>query len=224
MKHVDCLSRQPVVPAPGEDKYVDDTTKFIGAVQQEDPKRREIEEILNYLNSENNVGCPELDFYKRLKLKDEFVQDNKLYLREGQQVLTKHQANEVMMEIHCGPEACHFRFDRTLGAFNIFFYHPKAAALAKHMIRTCHTCQVTKVRVSPPRAANRTTSSTKPNGLIGIDFMGLLHGLEGNSYLLTLTDHYTKFLTAIPKRADIRSYHHCFEKLLPGFSEDQKQL
>ena len=124
MKHFDCLSRQPVAPVPGEEKYVDDTTMFIGAVQQEDPEKRELEEILNYLNPENNVGCPEFYFYKKLKLEDAFVQDNKLYLKEDHQVSTKHQANEAMRKIHCGPEACHFGFDRMLSTFNNSFYHP----------------------------------------------------------------------------------------------------
>ena len=44
MKHIECLSRQAVAPAPGEDKYADDSTMFIGAVQHDDSKRRELEE------------------------------------------------------------------------------------------------------------------------------------------------------------------------------------
>ena len=54
---------------------------------------------------------------------------------------------------------------------------------------------MTRVKVRSLKATYRTTSSNKLNG---IKFMGLIQGLEKNSYVLTLTDHYTKYLTVIP--------------------------
>ena len=49
IKYVDCLSRQPVAPAPEEDKYVNDTTMLIGAIEHEDPEKTKLEEIMQYL-------------------------------------------------------------------------------------------------------------------------------------------------------------------------------
>ena len=61
MINVDCFSQQAVAPAPREDKYVDDTTIFIRAIQNEDQKWTKLDKIVQYLDPKNNLGCGNLD-------------------------------------------------------------------------------------------------------------------------------------------------------------------
>ena len=196
MQHVDCLSRLPVQPLPQEVGPVDDTELFIGSVDCEE-EQEEINRIIHFLKGPN-IPCPDRAVFRSLKMEELFTENGILYLQPNKQVLTSNQAKEEMKNLHQGPEVSHFGYKRTYAAFRDVYYHPRAAYLAREVVKTCHLCQITKVRTHPPRAPLKKIHADRPNQLLGVDFVGPIYSLRDCTYLLTIIDHFTKFLTVIP--------------------------
>ena len=95
-----------------------------------------------------------------------------------------------MKNLHQRPEVSNFEYKRTYAAFQDIYYHPRTAYLAREIVKTCHLCQVTKVRTQPPRALLKKIHADRPNQLLRVDFVGPIYSLQGCIYLLTISSRF----------------------------------
>ena len=101
-------------------------------------------------------------------------------------------------EVHDGRTASHLG-KKVLRLLNKYFYWYKMDRDVAWWIRTCEVCQKRKRPNKEPRAPMTKFVSGFPNERVAMDIVGPAKAsLNGNRYVLCITDHFSKYTKAIP--------------------------
>ena len=88
--------------------------------------------------------------------------------------------------------------DATLSAAGLSFHWPSLRADVEAFTASCTSCAVSK----PPARRNRppmgTLSTSKPHQVVAVDVLGSLGPSTGAQYVLTIVDHFSRFIVAVP--------------------------
>lgn len=112
-----------------------------------------------------------------------------------QLVLPAELRDTVLTSLH--DHMGHMGADRTLDLVRTRFYWPKIAMDVERKVRTCGRCMRRKAR--PEKAAPLVNiRTTRPLELLCVDYLSLEADKSGVKDILVITDHFTKFVVAIP--------------------------
>lgn len=116
-------------------------------------------------------------------------------------VLPKGLVPEVLKELHDGPTGGHLGIQKTLSKVRQrFFWY----GLRKYVTQWCMACDVCASRKGPQKKAKLALKQYNvgaPLERMGIDIMGPLpRSTNGNKYILTIVDYFTKWIAALPLR------------------------
>jgi hypothetical protein len=65
----------------------------------------------------------------------------------------------------------------------------------------CRACQFCFKRVADAETGLSLPTTTRSNQLVSIDYVGPVTGTEnGNKFIVTIIDHYSRFIAAVPYR------------------------
>ncbi|XP_060564385.1 uncharacterized protein LOC132723637 [Ruditapes philippinarum] len=152
-------------------------------------------------------SCIELKFYWN-RIESLFIIDEVLYHRWESDdgitsdyliVIPKTLVPDVLKELHNSPTGGHLRVRKTKFKVKqrLFWY-----GLTNDIKRWCKTCDVCVSQKHPQRkakAALKQYNVGAPLERIALDIMGPLpRSDEGNKYVLTIVDYFTKWIVAIP--------------------------
>ncbi|XP_056132883.1 uncharacterized protein LOC130109943 [Lampris incognitus] len=120
-------------------------------------------------------------------------------------VFTEEKKMAILEEAHAG----HFGRDRMMEKIRKRFYWHSITADVDDWVSTCEQCQkFEKVKTESPEL--KPIKPVAPWHMIGVDLIGPLKASQkgGNTYLLTATDYFTKWVEARPilaKQAELTS-------------------
>ncbi len=108
---------------------------------------------------------------------------------------------EIVRKIH--EENAHFGFVKTLDKVKRKFYWPKMGPMVKMYISSCETCKAAKPLTqcsTPPMGKQKLAD--EPWQMISVDYLGPFpRSKTGNTYLLVVTDWFSKSVILKPFRA-----------------------
>lgn len=115
-------------------------------------------------------------------------------------VLPKTLVNKALRDFHDNPMSGHPGRERTTQLVQTRFFWPN---MKRDIEKYCLTCDACNKRKTSPHQKKvplqRFTVVSEPWELTSMDIVGpLVHTLNGNRYLLTFMDHFTKYAEAIP--------------------------
>ena len=106
---------------------------------------------------------------------------------------------EMCKQFHDLPTAGHQGKRRTMRQLSQRFYWHRMGQDVHWWIKTCEVCQKRKCPHAWPRAPLQTFLSGMPNERVAMDIVDHLQASKaGNVCVLTVTDHFTKYVKAIP--------------------------
>ena len=204
-ENADFLSRIPmnlILAKPGDNEVM-------LREQQKDPLCKSILAFLrkNTPWSENDGPMPlwasEIDFF--------FLEDGLLCrhyeptstkrrpFAQSQVVVPLSLRKQLLQEYHDSPLSGHMAYRRTCLRLRDKFFWPTLLADVKQYCFECEPCALGR-RVHGVKAfLNPLDLTTKPFEVIGMDFLGPIqpHSLQGNNYVLVITDYFTKWIEVI---------------------------
>ena len=89
--------------------------------------------------------------------------------------------------------------DRTFSLVRQRFYWPGLEADVEQKIKNCVRC-IQRKTVPKPSAELVNSLTTQPMELVCIDFLSLERSKGGQEHILVITDHFTRYAQAFPKR------------------------
>ena len=106
---------------------------------------------------------------------------------------------EMCRQFHDLPTAGHQGRRRTVRQLSQRFYWHKMAEDVRWWIKTCEVCQKRKCPHAWPKAPLQTFLSGMPNERVAMDIVDhLQESNDGNVCVLTITDHFTKYVKTVP--------------------------
>ena len=104
---------------------------------------------------------------------------------------------EVLQELHSGAVGGHLGEEKTLKKLKERFYWPGHANDVKNWCRACPSCSTRKTPAPKQRAPLGSLQAGYPMQIVSVDILGPLPMTEtGNSYILVVGDHFTKWMEA----------------------------
>lgn len=118
-------------------------------------------------------------------------------------VVPKDHRKEVLFRCHNIPAAGHVGIFKTFWKVSERYYWPKMRCDVAKYVRVCSTCARTKVEQKAPAGLMGNRPDIKqPWQAISLDYIGPLpRSKRGNSYVLVVTDYFSKFVVLFPCRA-----------------------
>ena len=99
---------------------------------------------------------------------------------------------------HVHPSAGHFSNQPTIQRAKMKWYYPGMTAEIKRKIKTCSSC-LAKARVNNKDCVYRPRKSGFPGERLNVDLVGPLPQTpQGNRYILTIEDSFSRFCQAVP--------------------------
>lgn len=197
MRHVDALSRNPIV-----DKKITGTTEtvmlisegdWLAKVQNEDPHIKRIREIL-----ESGLADEEKDIFNNYDLRGGKV--FKLTENGRRWVVPKNCRWQILQTNH--DDMGHFSVDKTLQRVKERYWFPKMRRFITKYIKSCISCQYHKAQAGKkPGFLYSIVKHARPFHTLHIDHVGpFVETKSGNKYLLVIVDSFTKFtfINAVP--------------------------
>jgi transposase InsO family protein len=127
-----------------------------------------------------------------------FFEEDGMYLQEhapgeARVVVPRTLIPEVLALMHAHPSAGHPGIRRTMKRVEQEFFWPNWRKDVVAYVNSCKSCQEAKgPRLQRP---NKPICSEGPNYLVAMDIIGpLQQTISGNVYILTIQDHFTKFV------------------------------
>ena len=112
-------------------------------------------------------------------------------------VLPEDFRKTILQQCHDIPIAGHPGIKKTLARIKSRFVWPKLKRTVTQYVQTCETCQ--QVKGNTDRAKLQPITSTAFNEMLCCDLVGPLNtSKSGNNYILTMGDHFTKWMEAVP--------------------------
>ncbi|GBN25724.1 hypothetical protein AVEN_232067-1 [Araneus ventricosus] len=160
---------------------------------------KETKEIIDKINDNNNVTCK--DYYMdnnsgllMIKIKPKIKHlrnkhiDNKIVIRKS---LVK-----TCLESAHGP---HFGTTRTFHVVKKNYYWKNYFLDTKNFCENCHECKKNKSKPTNTQFEIISKSHLAPGQFLAIDIVGKLPpSYDGKFFILTIIDHYSRFLEDIP--------------------------
>jgi hypothetical protein len=105
----------------------------------------------------------------------------------------------LLQEYHDSPTAGHLAYKRTCLRLRDKFYWPTMLDDIKEYCKACEACALQR-RVHLKTFLNPLDLTSAPFEVLGLDFLGPIQpaSLEGNNYVLVITDYFTKWVEVIP--------------------------
>lgn len=132
-------------------------------------------------------------------------QDILYYVREGKNqnlkytvVVPDNLINQALVQAH--DKTGHFGQFKTLKAAENIYYWPSMRADCARFVKTCHSCQQYKAQAGLSQEYRELPLVTRPLQRIAIDLTDLHNGLDGYRYVLTIIDHFSRFVRFYPLR------------------------
>lgn len=113
---------------------------------------------------------------------------------------------------------CHLGRRKTIDALETYFYWPSLRTDAVNFVKECITCQAHKDSPALKQKFQELPPVYKPLERISIDLTDMFSGANGYRYVLTVIDHYSRFVKFYPlrnKTTDVVSQN--FKKYLNDF-------
>lgn len=115
-------------------------------------------------------------------------------------LLPRNLWSEAVWKAH--EAAAHMAAQATTNKALQHFYFPGMLAFAERLLRTCQPCQMKVGNSKDQKALLRASVSGYPFQKLSLDFVGPLPtSSQGNTYILTVLDTFTRWLEAFPLRA-----------------------
>jgi hypothetical protein len=115
--------------------------------------------------------------------------------------MDKKEREEIIKSCHAAPTSGHLGTKKTLARVTERFMWPGVTKEVYAMIETCDVCQRTSRKISNAAPELHPVPVVSPWYHIGIDFVGpLTRSTQGNEYILTICDYFTKFVLANPMK------------------------
>ena len=184
-----------------EDRQILDIKKL----QEEDSH---IREVIGYMvrdrkpSAKETRGCSKtvkqiLKQWSKLKMNQDDVLC-RMVNHEEQIVLPEQLKGVIYTELH--EKMGHLGPERVYDLAKERFYWPyMKQEIAEQITQKC-SCLINKKPSTPPYASLQSIQSTAPLDIVGIDLLHLEESSGGFEYILTITDHFTKFAQAYPLR------------------------
>ena len=204
--HADALSRNPVDEAPEHETDLPDiyalstkTSPQLQAMlshQADDPYCQEI------ITHKRNCRTPTSDKYPDFQLIDGLLHkaDSTIGEHLWKLVVPKSVVQSLFLAAHNDPTGGHTGFWRTLTTLRARYFWPKMDKDVRRLVANCKTCQDFARRNTPttgPRCPLPVPD--KPWQVVSIDYMGKFPVSDsGNSYVLLIVDHLTRYSEAVP--------------------------
>jgi len=117
-------------------------------------------------------------------------------------VLPKSLRHRVLRLAHYHPLAGHPGHTRLQKRLRRTYYWPQMAADAAHTVRECIPCSKNRLRLLKQAGAMRLFRAVKPLEDLAIDILGPLpKSTKGYTFILVITDRFTKLTQAVPLRS-----------------------
>lgn len=175
--------------------------------QYEDPAIRRVVQLKRekkYIKEQDRKNFP-IDMKAYAREWDRLVIRNGVLYREReagqdtvyQLVLPMEERKTALEGLH--DKAGHFGVDRTLELVRNRFFWPKMMDDVHRKVHQCERC-IKRKTVIPDRAPLVNIKTSQPLELVCIDYLTLEPSRGGVENVLVITDHYTRYATAIPTR------------------------
>jgi transposase InsO family protein len=117
-----------------------------------------------------------------------------------QLVIPETMVRDALIMSHEG-FAGHLGINKTFARVNSKFYWPTMTRDTKNFVESCETCSGRKSPTGMRATLGTMNRATKPFETISMDFLGPLPTtINGNTYLLVITDFATRWVEAFPTR------------------------
>ena len=122
------------------------------------------------------------------------------YQQEMRRILIPENLRQLVYHfVHCHPSAGHFGKQATVLRAIPRFYWPGMNDYLKLAVKNCADCLAKIKRVNLRNAVHYPQKSGFPGERIALDLVGPLpETVENYKYILTIQDHFTRFVMAIP--------------------------
>lgn len=177
------------------DEILDPQT--VVAAQQEDPLWSEIRAYLQ----EQRVPQQRIP----LNLEEFEMRDNLLYhLRVlpgrviSQLVIPRNLRTRALDAVHADAAAAHPGIFRTYCRLRDHYYFPQMLAETKKYVNSCLVCQRRKGRAGRRAPLATMPEVSQPIERVSVDLIDLMGSTGGNRYVLSIIDHFTRYLQIIP--------------------------
>lgn len=127
--------------------------------------------------------------------------DNGIVVREDQRRGTEIVVSyafliEIIHKIH--NEVCHVGRDKILHIVRGKYWHPALTKVTRQICSCCHYCQINKTNTQQIIPPTLKIETRYPFQLVAIDIVQFPKTSRGNIGTLTVIDHYSKWLIAVP--------------------------
>ena len=179
--------------------------------QRQDPA---LAPVITSLESNQSLSPEEvkgksMECRRLLQLRNQLVLNNGILRRKyisadgkiicSELVVPKSLRAGILTEVHEGATSGHLGEEKTRGRLKERFYWPGHWNDVKNWCRTCLTCASRKTPVPKPKAALQSVKVGSPMQLMAVDILGPLpESGEGNSYVLVVSEYFTKWMEALP--------------------------
>lgn len=121
---------------------------------------------------------------------------NEQSARNYRVICPRQKQQEVIQQLH---EQAHFGVQKTIAMVRQDWYWPGLTATVRRYVKTCEACQQAKHHESKKKPSGHHLYAGRPWSVVGVDLLGPLEkSHQGNTMLLVLTDHFTRWSDAIP--------------------------
>ncbi|GBM16853.1 Transposon Tf2-9 polyprotein [Araneus ventricosus] len=155
---------------------------------------KETKEIIDKINDNKNVTCK--DYYMDnnsglLMIKIKHLRNKQI---ENKIVIPKSLVKTCLESAH-GP---HFGTTKTFNVVKKNYYWKNYFLDTKKFCENCHECIKNKSKATNTQFEMISKSHLAPGQFIAIDIVGKPRSYDGKCFILTIIDHYSPFLEAIP--------------------------
>ncbi|KZS17759.1 Uncharacterized protein APZ42_016190 [Daphnia magna] len=121
-------------------------------------------------------------------------------IKQCQVVVPLSLRKQLLKEYHDSPLSGHMATRRTFFCLRDKYYWPTMLRDVKEYCTSCEPCALGRRVHSMKAYFNPLDLATRPFEVLGLDFLGPIkpHSLQGNNYILVITDYFSKWIEVIP--------------------------
>lgn len=169
---------------------------------RDDQNNKVLKKLKEYINSGGNDKLPqELKryerFYKRIMLENDIM-----YFQDAERlkvpVVSFKFTIDMVLQTH--NSMSHIGRDKLFELCRQQIFNPDLRNVISDVSTTCPVCQLNKIKIRKYHPPIIKIQTYQPYQLVALDMLQLPISKSGNPYLLTVIDHNSKFLHAIPVR------------------------
>ena len=163
-------------------------------------KSSELTQLKRYLSNcvspKKWSGCkPFARYLDRL-----FIEDDILFYRESKSLIVVSFSILVDLSVMLHNNFSHVGREKLLDLLSTIVWHPKRYMVASDISSTCPDCQVSKISAKVVFPPTLKICSSYPFELVAADLVSFPKSLHNFSCLLTVVDHFSKWVAAVPLR------------------------